>query len=215
VTTSPFLPTGAPYTFERIDQGVDFKTKPGGPIVAPWPGVVSIARPNPGGFGTHYPLIRFTGGPHAGETWYIGHTLAVKTGAVRAGDVVSHTGTGSESWMGNAKGIPGHAEVGKWPPGSMSAGGAVRGIVESGAGTPANAGDFGGTTAAGDAATSSGGDFASDPVGAIVKGLLGPIEQQGMRMLLYVVLIGAGVWLAVTGAKRFAGGPLATTTGAL
>jgi hypothetical protein len=208
VTSSPFVPAGAPVTFERIDQGVDFRTKPGGPVVAPWGGVVSVAPSNPGGFGTHYSLIRFTEGPHDGETWYIGHALNVHTGRVQRGDVIARTGHGSESWMGNAKGIPGHVEIGRWPPGSMSAGGAVKGIVLGGKGPAAN------QAYADPSASSSGaagGDnqasFFSDPGGAIVSSLLGPVEHKAVRMLLYVVLIAGGATLLVIGTRTFAGGP--------
>jgi hypothetical protein len=127
---SRWLPKGSPFTFERFDQGEDFRSTPGGHIVAPWAGTLKLAPPNPGGFGTHYGIFTPSEGPYAGQEFYIGHAYAAPTGHKQAGQALATLGRGWESWMGNARGIPGHTEIGKWPPGSMSSGVGVKNIVE-------------------------------------------------------------------------------------
>lgn len=112
-----FLPPGAPLTIKRIDQGQDIATKPGGPITAPGDGTVIAVNQNPGGFGNSYPVVKFTSGPLAGQSVYIGHTHStLKVGDhFKAGDVLSHTGYGTAA-EGNAR-VPGWAEIGLWGPG--------------------------------------------------------------------------------------------------
>jgi hypothetical protein len=119
-----FLPGNAALTVKRIDQGQDIQTTPGGAILAPGSGYVTNVPSNPGGFGISYPVVHFTSGPLAGHDVYIGHTrAALPQGAhFAAGAVLSHTGTGTGPYVGNATGLPGWAEIGLWPPGSMSAG---------------------------------------------------------------------------------------------
>jgi hypothetical protein len=208
--SSPFLAPGAPSTFERTDQGVDFKTTPGGAIVAPYAGVVHLARPNPGGFGTHYPTITFTEGPWKGQTWYIGHTFALRTGLVRKGDPISRTGHGTESWVGNATGIPGHAEIGRLLAGggypSMSAGAAVKNLVLGGAGTSASGVETKGLAsdilgAAPAAVAGAAGDTAS----GIVSSIFDALSTDGARILLYIALIVGGAVLAGLGTSRMFG----------
>ena len=208
--TSPFIPSNQTITWERVDQGQDLRTNPGGDIIAPWPGTVSIAPPDPNGFGTHYALYTPTSGPHKGLQFYIGHVWALLTGKVSAGQPIAKTGTGSESWMGNAKGIPGHTEIGLWPPGSMSAGSQVAPIVKGQAGPAVDASSSTpSSTSTGDSSGGGGfspGDllnpakFAGDVLGAIFK----PIEDNALRMLLYAVLIVGGVALVTTGGIRLA-----------
>lgn len=193
--SSPFVPAGQSITWERIDQGQDLRTNPGGQIIAPWAGHVALAPSNPGGFGTHYGLYTPSEGPYSGKTFYIGHAWALP-GKVGAGDAVARTGHGSEGWMGNAKGIPGHVEIGFWPPGSMSAGSQVAPIVKGGNPPPATG------SSSSTASSDKGPSFTSDPVGAIVSGLLAPIEQNALRMLLYGTLIIGGVALVVSGGLR-------------
>src|SRR5581483_7818924 len=87
--------------------------------VAPGDGVVLRIGSDPKGFGPRYPIVRFTSGPYAGKTMYIGHTMSdLKPGQqFRSGTVLSHTGaTGKESWNGNAS-QPGWAEIGFAPGG--------------------------------------------------------------------------------------------------
>lgn len=207
---SAWVAPGAPVTFERTDQGVDVRTTPGGAIVAPYPGTVHVARSNPGGFGTHYPTITFDPGtPLAGETWYVGHTLALRSGHVNAGDPISQTGHGTESWVGNATGIPGHAEIGRLLSGggypSMSAGAAIKQLVLGGAGTGAGPGAATVSAPLGSAITGAATGAVGDVAGQVASGLLGPLVANGFRMLLYAGLVLGGVALAVLGLLRAAG----------
>jgi hypothetical protein len=105
-----FLPQGATYIAGRHDQGQDFQTNPGGPIIAPGAGVVIAIRSDPGGFGPSYPIVHFTSGPYKGQNIYIGHTIAqLGQGAkFKEGEIISHTG---RSPIGNAS-VPGWAEIG-------------------------------------------------------------------------------------------------------
>ncbi len=105
-----FLPGNAKLTMGRIDQGQDIQTDPGGPLLAPGDGVIVAVKYNPGGFGPDYPVVRFTTGPLAGRTVYLGHThTALKAGdKFKEGDVLSHTG---KTPVGNAS-VPGWAEIG-------------------------------------------------------------------------------------------------------
>jgi len=118
-----FLPANAALTVKRIDQGQDLQTNPGGPILAPGAGRVIAVPSNPGGFGTSYPVVHFDSGPLAGHDVYIGHTRSALPSGARfgAGQVLSRTQHGSGPFAGNAN-TPGWAEIGLWPPGSMSAG---------------------------------------------------------------------------------------------
>lgn len=110
-----FLPRGASYKPGRQDQGQDFQTDPGAPIVAPGNGIVLDVKSDPNGFGPAYPVVHFTSGPYAGKDVYIGHTIAsVRPGQkFTTGTVLSHTGTHP---IGNA-GVPGWAEIGYAPNG--------------------------------------------------------------------------------------------------
>lgn len=109
-TAGGFLPTGAAYKPGRADQGRDFQTRPGAPIVSPGAGYVVRVGSDPRGFGPNYPIVHFTSGPYAGKTMYIGHThSAVRAGQrVTQGQVLARTGT---SPVGNAS-VPGWAEIG-------------------------------------------------------------------------------------------------------
>lgn len=119
-----FLPGNAELQIKRIDQGQDIQTNPGGPIVAPGDGMVIAVKSDPSGFGPDYPVVKFTSGPMAGTTWYLGHThSALKPGQqFHAGQTLSHTGAGGR--VGNAT-VPGWAEIGlssALGTGNMSAG---------------------------------------------------------------------------------------------
>jgi hypothetical protein len=108
-------------TYGRADQGRDIQTTPGAPIVAPGDGYVVRIASDPGGGGEHfgpsYPIVHFTSGPYAGQTMYIGHTVAaVKPGQqFTLGAVLSHTGHGGPE-AGGAP--PGWAEIGFAPGGT-------------------------------------------------------------------------------------------------
>jgi hypothetical protein len=124
-----FLPAGAELQIERIDQGQDIKTNPGGPIIAPGDGEVVSVKSDPSGFGPNYPVVKFTTGKLAGTTWYIGHTHSdLKAGEhFRAGQALSATGKGPGP-VGNAT-VPGWAEIGlasALGTGNMSAGNATK-----------------------------------------------------------------------------------------
>lgn len=110
-----FLGKGFSYQSGRHDQGHDFQTDPGAPIVAPGAGVVLSVKSDPNGFGPAYPVVHFTSGPYAGHDIYIGHTLSVLRPGQRfqPGQVISHTGTHP---VGNAQ-VPGWAEIGYAPGG--------------------------------------------------------------------------------------------------
>jgi hypothetical protein len=110
-----FLPRTAPYTPGRHDAGRDGQTTPGGPIIAPGAGRVLSILSDPGGFGPDYPVVRFTSGPYAGRTMYIGHThSALHPGTTfQADQILSYTG---RTPVGNAT-VPGWFEIGYAPGG--------------------------------------------------------------------------------------------------
>ena len=114
---SPF-PASEPLTWGRTDQGVDGETRPGSPLLAMGSGTVSVEH-DPYGFGTSYPMLSTAFGD-----FYYGHSVpVVADGAhVQEGQQIAmaHYGT----W-GNST-TPGGFEIGTWPPGSMTAGGAIR-----------------------------------------------------------------------------------------
>jgi murein DD-endopeptidase MepM/ murein hydrolase activator NlpD len=107
-----FLPANAQLKIARVDQGQDVQTNPGGPIIAPGDGIVVAVNNNPGGFGERYPVVKFTSGPMAGKSVYLGHTHSdLKVGDhFKAGQALSHTGYGTPK-EGNAR-TPGWAEIG-------------------------------------------------------------------------------------------------------
>lgn len=120
-----FVPTPFKVAVGRADQGRDIQTSPGAPIIAPGAGYVVRIASDPGGGGAHfgpsYPIVHFTSGPYAGQTVYIGHTVAAVQPGQKfgAGAVLSHTGHGGPE-SGGAP--PGWAEIGFAPggtPGSM------------------------------------------------------------------------------------------------
>jgi hypothetical protein len=228
-TISSFLPKGAPITWERIDQGQDFRTKPGGFLDAIGDGYVSVAPSDPGGFGTHYPLLHITSGPLAGKTVYYGHTRALVTGPVKAGSPIAVTGVGGSSFAGNAKAIPCHAEIGFWPPGGMSAGSNIsdllHGAVSGGGGGGGVLGAIGGVAgdvagAVGDAAGAVGGvagDVASAPVDLFKAGfqwLWDQVAGSALKFGLYATFILGGMVVAGEGVARLFGTVNPVTTAA-
>lgn len=114
---SPF-PASSPIAWGRTDQGVDGTTAPGSPLLAMGSGTVTIGH-DPAGFGASYPIIHTSFGD-----FYYGHSVpTVADGAsVSIGQPIAtaHYGT----W-GNST-TPGGFEIGAWPPGDMTAGGAIR-----------------------------------------------------------------------------------------
>jgi hypothetical protein len=107
-----FLPANAELSVQRVDQGQDIRTNPGGAIIAPGDGEVIAVKSDPSGFGPDYPVVKFSSGPMAGTSWYLGHThSALKAGEhFKAGETLSHTGKGPGP-VGNAT-VPGWAELG-------------------------------------------------------------------------------------------------------
>ncbi len=114
---SPF-PASYPVVWGRTDQGIDGTTTPGAPLLAMGSGTVTIQH-DPYGFGASYPVLSTSFG-----AFYYGHCVpVVADGAqVQVGQQIAmaHYGT----W-GNST-TPGGFEIGRWPPGSMTAGAAIR-----------------------------------------------------------------------------------------
>jgi hypothetical protein len=120
------IPATASLTYERVDQGQDLLTDPGGALRAIGDGYVTTAY-DPSGFGPDYPVLHLSAGLYAGRAFYYGHTFPVRTGRVSSGEIIARTGTHG---VGNAT-IPGWAEIGAWPPGDMAAGYAIVGFLRS------------------------------------------------------------------------------------
>jgi peptidoglycan hydrolase CwlO-like protein len=114
---SPF-PASSPITWGRTDQGIDGTTTPGSPLLAMGSGTVTIGH-DPAGFGDSYPILHTSFGD-----FYYGHCVPVvgDGASVTIGQPIAtaHSGT----W-GNST-TPGGFEIGQWPPGDMTAGGAIR-----------------------------------------------------------------------------------------
>jgi hypothetical protein len=111
-----WLPAGARYTRERVDQGQDLITNWRGPIIAPGNGHVVrnlSDKAFPVGFGPHYAVVHIDTGPFAGHDWYIGHcTSAVGDGVkFKAGHVLAHADQGQREGGG-------WAEIGEAPGGA-------------------------------------------------------------------------------------------------
>jgi hypothetical protein len=111
-----WLPAGARYTRERVDQGQDLITNWRGPVIAPGDGYVVhnlSDKAFPVGFGPRYAVVHIDTGPFAGHDWYIGHcTSAVGDGVkFKAGRVLAHAD------QGNREG-GGWAEIGEAPGGT-------------------------------------------------------------------------------------------------
>lgn len=103
-----FLPDSAPLQMKRIDQGQDIQTAPGQALIAPGDGEVVAVKSDPSGFGPDYPVVKFSSGPLAGKTIYLGHTDAsLPRGAqFKLGQPIAHTSRAGH----NAP--PGWAEIG-------------------------------------------------------------------------------------------------------
>lgn len=99
----------------RTDEGLDLVSDPGGPVVAVAPG--TVRRPlmaDPGGFGNDY-AIEHLDAPviingHTFNDVYYGHTHALMTGHVDAGQTIARTGGGGLPRGGN--GEAGEVEIG-------------------------------------------------------------------------------------------------------
>ena len=114
---SPF-PASVPLSWGRTDQGIDGTTAPGSPLLAMGSGTVSIGH-DPAGFGDSYPILHTSVGD-----FYYGHCVPIvgDGASVHIGEPIAtaHFGT----W-GNST-TPGGFEIGQYPPGGMTAGGAIR-----------------------------------------------------------------------------------------
>jgi hypothetical protein len=96
--------------FERFDQGIDMKGRPGDYVLAIGNARIDRVSENAGGFGKaiYYTLAD---GPAAGTQIYVGHAWPL----VKAGDNVARGQKIAkllQKPLGNAAGIPGHVEVG-------------------------------------------------------------------------------------------------------
>jgi murein DD-endopeptidase MepM/ murein hydrolase activator NlpD len=106
------VPAHATLDWERLDEGVDGRTNPGGPLLALGDGeVIQVGRDtSTDGFGLDYPVIHFTSGVFAGQDVYYGHShSALQVGdPVHLGDVVAHTGTTANPGTAAGSIEPGH-----------------------------------------------------------------------------------------------------------
>ncbi len=103
-----FLPQGAKLEMKRLDEGRDIQTNPGQALIAPGDGQVIAVKSDPNGFGPDYPVVKFTTGPLAGTSWYLGHTDTALTqgDSFRMGQTIARTSkTGRNA-------PPGWAELG-------------------------------------------------------------------------------------------------------
>jgi peptidoglycan hydrolase CwlO-like protein len=114
---SPF-PAPVSLAWGRTDQGVDGTTTPGAPLLAMGSGTVSIGHDS-AGFGDSYPILNTSFGD-----FYYGHCVPIVGDgtSVHIGQPIAtaHFGT----W-GNST-TPGGFEIGRYPPGGMGAGAAIR-----------------------------------------------------------------------------------------
>jgi hypothetical protein len=101
------FPIRGGYQWKRVDQGQDFQTKPGTPLVAVVSGVLTFGN-NPSGFGPRYPILK----GDDGHTYYYGHVdlpRGLEGKHVGQGDVIAHT---QQVSRGNAASLPGWLEFG-------------------------------------------------------------------------------------------------------
>lgn len=103
-----FLSASAPLQMKRIDQGQDVLTKPGEALLAPGDGTVIAVKSDPSGFGPDYPVVKFTSGPLAGHTVYLGHTDS----ALRQGDEFKAGQSLARTSKTGHNAPPGWAEIG-------------------------------------------------------------------------------------------------------
>lgn len=115
---SPFK-KNANLSWGRSDQGIDGNTDPGSPLLAMGSGTVTIAHNCPG-FGCNYPVLHIDGD----GSFYYGHSVPIVASGTRVtkGQPIARANTNGQ---GNAN-SPGSFEIGRWPPGSMSAGDLIR-----------------------------------------------------------------------------------------
>lgn len=178
----PF-PTRSPQQEGRTDQGWDLVGPPGGPVIAVASGTIHKAGPDPGGFGTDYPVMTLdnpyiVNGKKFTDIYY-GHThMAVPPGHVNAGQVIAHTGGGGFPQGGS--GTLGEVEIGfgnpNAPGGIHTEYGPYMKAALQGAGT---ASQFGGPGDAGTAVASGPGDLAAgflDPIAKTLADLAAPFK---------------------------------------
>lgn len=102
----PSSPTGSlvwPFStkndsqYQRVDQGWDLKTNPGGQVFAIAPGVIQVLKTDPGGFGNDYPTEQLDASISGPSSWvYYGHAHVVASVInqhVQAGQLIATTNT--------------------------------------------------------------------------------------------------------------------------
>jgi hypothetical protein len=213
------FPIRGSYTWKRVDKGQDFLTRPGTPLVAVVSGTLSVGS-DPAGFGPRYPILH----GDDGKSYYYGHVdlpAGMDGKRVSAGDTIARTST---TPRGNAS-QPGWLEFGDASllgVGGETGGGAIAAQLHAAAGGGHHSGPgsiigpiagatLGPIAGAADAAASvvsgavPGLPNAGDIAGGVVSALADALGIHASRILLYVVLVGAGVALAVLGVGRAAG----------
>lgn len=137
----PF-PTENSSQFRRVDQGWDLQYAGTTPVdvLAVESGTLETGGPDPGGFGTSYPVLKLDTPINGHNAIYYGHTFPDMTligQHVSQGQPIGKTG-GAHSG-GDAYSDPNWLEIGFWPPGAMGTGQAMKDWL-SGA-TPASGGN--------------------------------------------------------------------------
>ena len=104
----------APSQYQRIDQGWDLQTTPGGGVYAIASGTIQQYAPDPGGFGNNYPVEELDSSIGGPSNWiYYGHVHVISTLVgthVNAGQLIAYTNT-SQGENGSAA-PPGWLEIG-------------------------------------------------------------------------------------------------------
>jgi murein DD-endopeptidase MepM/ murein hydrolase activator NlpD len=174
----------------QSDRAVDAAVPTGTPVYAAGDGTITRAGLLPGG-GTsgagQFDGYRVQLEGAANSFWY-GHLskLNVKVGdSVQAGDLLGYSGSANGVQHLHFAALKGAV--------SSLVSRALKGDASSGSSSDAS------TTPSSSSDSSS---FLSDPAGALVSGLLKPIEQNALRMLLYGVLVIGAVGLIVSGSLR-------------
>jgi murein DD-endopeptidase MepM/ murein hydrolase activator NlpD len=230
------VPKDVGFSWARTDMGVDIETGPGGvgkPLLAMWDGVVQHIQAM-GAFGPSWLSIKWTSGPYAGRSSFIGHSgpaLVTPGQRVKAGQPLIKIHGGSYG------GPPGHFEIG-WANAqgdntlaaphytegqATKEGQSFRRVLDTltrnRATSPASAAQIAGkattTTTDGGVGPLGGlaGGLAGDAVGGAVKDAvdaiasdwLGWVKDNALKALLYAVLIAAGVALAAYGLAKLVG----------
>ncbi|GAC1387332.1 MAG: hypothetical protein NVS1B7_1690 [Candidatus Saccharimonadales bacterium] len=115
----PF-PTKADTQYERIDQGWDLRSSPGGAVFAVAPGILHVYKSDPGGFGNDYPTEQLDTTIGGLSNWiYYGHVHIVPSlinQHVNVGQLIAYTNTTNPE--NGSVAPPGWLEIGFAQPGT-------------------------------------------------------------------------------------------------